>query len=161
MASRSVVSIVTTTACALVVASCSRTSRPQPAPVRTPLPAAAPVVDVTMSEYAFDYDPAVPPGRVVFRARNMGSIPHRITLFSLADDVPPIDVQLRGAERRLVEPIAGFYNRPPGEVGTFAVDLAPNQRYALICFVVDADGASHAVKGMSSEFRTAPVGGAG
>ncbi|MBW3643193.1 MAG: hypothetical protein KY447_09795 [Actinobacteria bacterium] len=41
-------------------------------------------------------------------------------------------MQLQGSERRLVELFAGFYARPPGDTGFFAIDLVPGQRYAMI-----------------------------
>lgn len=113
-----------------------------------------------MAEYRFDYDPAaIPAGRVVFRARNVGGEPHNLIMIPLAEDVPPIDVQLRGSERRLVEPFAGFYDRPPGDTGSFAVDLVAGQRYAMICTLPASDDEPHWKKGMVTEFRT--PGGAG
>lgn len=90
---------------------------------------------------------------MIFRIRNVGSIPHRLAVVPLPEDFPPIQEQLRGSERRFIDPIAGIYQRLPGSTGTFAVDLAPGRRYAMICFVVDPDDKSHAVKGMTSEFR--------
>ena len=119
------------------------------------LPTAPPVVGITMREYGFEYDVGIPAGRVVFVAQNAGRLPHRMVLVPLPDDVPPIDVQLRSTERRFVEPFAGFTDRAPGDAGSFAVDLDPGQRYAMICYVMGPDGQSHARKGMSSEFRTA------
>lgn len=117
-----------------------------------PLPSAPPVVVVTMTEYRYDYDPVIPAGRVVFQFVNEGSEDHRPSLLPLPEDMPPIDEQLRGSERRAAVPFAGVATRDPGETGTFAVDLAAGQRYALICFAVAPDGESHALKGMASEF---------
>ncbi len=109
-----------------------------------------------MDEYRFVYDDNIPPGRVVFDVTNAGRIPHRLSLLPLTEDFPPIDVQVRGSERRFINPFAGIPPREPGERGTFAVELAPGVRYALVCFLVDdQDNQSHAVKGMTSEFRTA------
>jgi len=84
--------------------------------------------------------------------RNTGTIPHRVTMLRLPDDLPPLDEQLKGTERRPISPFAGIYDRLPGREGTFAVDLAPGQRYGMVCFIVD-EGGSHAVRGMSTEFR--------
>lgn len=139
-----------------LLASCSTRQIGNAGPLDAPLPAPAPIVEVEMRDYAFDYDSAIPAGRVVFRARNIGKVAHRLALLPLPEDVPPIDEQLASSQRRFLEPFAAFANRPPGAVGSFAVNLAPGQRYAMICYVVDADGEPHYRKGMSSEFRTPP-----
>lgn len=117
------------------------------------LPASSPVVTVAMKDHSFDHPDAIPSGRVVFEFRNLGSTTHRATLLPLPDDLPPIDEQLRGDDRRAIDPLAAIYERRPGRTGTFAVDLVRGQRYAFVCFVVGEDGISHARKGMSSEFR--------
>lgn len=128
-------------------------------PMARSLPGRAATVEVTLREYAIGHSPHVPSGRVMFAVRNSGRVPHRPSLVPLSDDVPPIDEQLRGAERRAVSPFAGVTTLAPGERGVFAVDLEPGRRYAFICFAADEDGRPHAVKGMSSEFRAQPAGG--
>lgn len=132
----------------LATSACTASSAPT-----IPLPAGEPTVVVSMDEYGFHYQPDIPSGRVVFRFDNVGELPHRVTVVPLDEDVPPIVEQLQGSDRRTVSPLAGIPGRPPGASGTFAVDLVPGVRYALICFVEDADGQSHASKGMASEFR--------
>ncbi len=119
------------------------------------LPAPAPEVNVRLREYSIDYDHAVPAGRVVFRVQNDGSILHQVTLLPLPEDVPPIEVQIHGTDRRSIQPLADLHPRPPGTTGAFAADLVAGQRYALVDFLRDADGHSHAFKGMASEFRAA------
>lgn len=113
-----------------------------------------------MDDYQFDFDPSVPAGRVVFRLKNTGQDPHHLVLFPLPEDLPPIEEQLRGSQRRLLEPFAGIYDREPGDTGTFAVDLVPGRRYAMVCSIVADDGEPHWRKGMITEFRTpaAPTG---
>lgn len=127
-----------------------------PASDERPLPGRPPVIDVTMDEYTFKYPPRVPAGRVIFRVRNSGRLPHRLSVLPLPEDLPPIDEQLHGPNRLTVTPFAGIPTRKPGIPGTFAVDFVAGRRYAFICFVRDPDGQSHALKGMNSEFR--PVG---
>lgn len=139
----------------IALAACSPDSSPRSAP---PPPPAAPVVVVTMTDHRFDYDEPVPAGRVVFRVVNEGTVRHHLTMVPLAEDLPPIAEQLAGKERRLVKPFAGIYDREPGDSGTFAVDLAPGRRYALICSVVDENGEPHWRKGMVAEFRTPEPG---
>lgn len=116
------------------------------------LPPSPPVVEVGLREYAFDFDGPVPAGRVLLRVRNTGTVGHRVSLVPLSEDIPPIEEQLRGDERRVISPFAGVPVRDPGQEGVFAVDLVAGQRYALLCFVAAPDGQSHAVKGMASEF---------
>ncbi len=117
-----------------------------------PLPPSPTTVDVVMTEYRFQHQTAVPPGRVVFRVVNAGAEPHSLILVELEEDVPPIDEQLRSSNRRGAATFAQLPQRPPGSRDTFAVDLPPG-RYAFICFARDSAGESHALKGMSSELR--------
>jgi hypothetical protein len=149
-----------TATCAVVafaLVSCSAGPRPQSATVAPPEP--PPTVYVEMLDYRFDYDANIPSGRVVFQIVNAGDVPHQLTLFPLPDELPPIEEQLLGSERRYVDPFAGIYERAPGDTGTFAVDLEPDRRYAMVCYVVAPDGQPHFVKGMASEFRTPSVSG--
>jgi hypothetical protein len=106
-----------------------------------------------MQEYRFAYDAVIAPGRVVFDVRNDGRLQHRLALLPLPDDLPPIDVQVHGSQHRVVSPYAGVPDRRPGQRGVFAADLVAGRRYGLVCFLVDADGATHAFKGMTAEFR--------
>ncbi len=110
-----------------------------------------------MLDHRFEIGTPVPAGRVVFRFDNGGQTAHNVIMIPLAEDVPPIEVQLRGSERRLVEPFAGVYDRAPGETGSFAVDLVAGQRYAMVCSLPAEDGQPHWMKGMAIEFRT-PAG---
>jgi hypothetical protein len=130
----------------VVITSCQSSALPPP-------PQGSPVVVVNMEDYRYEHEPSIPAGRVVFRFVNTGVYTHRPSLLPLDEDVPPIDEQLQSSERRIVLPFAGVPDRQPGESGTFAVDLEPGRRYALICFFRDPDGVTHARKGMTSEFR--------
>lgn len=132
----------------LVFASCSGAKGSNAA-----LPKSPPVIVVTMKDHRFEHPPAIPAGRVIFQVPNTGGAPHRLTLFPLPEDVPPIDVQLRGGERRRAARFAGVPTQPPGATGKFAVNLVAGRRYAMVCFVQEPDGTSHAQRGMVSEFR--------
>ncbi len=136
--------------CALAMAVLASSCQTSAAEV---LPPSTPVVEVAMREYRFDYDTAIPSGRVVFRAVNTGSLLHRVVVFPMPDDLPPIDELLRGSGQRIMVPLAGIPPQVPGASGTFALDLTPG-RYAMICTMVSRAGnETHAVKGMASEFR--------
>jgi hypothetical protein len=104
-----------------------------------------------MREYRFDHA-TVPAGRVVLQVVNRGRLVHRMSLVPLPEELPPIDAQLHGDERRVLSTLAAIADTPPGASGSVAVDLTPG-RYAFICFLTDPDGESHALKGMADEFR--------
>ncbi|HJT93709.1 MAG TPA: sialidase family protein [Mycobacterium sp.] len=127
--------------------SCTSTSQTSAPPVAKPH-----ILDVVMREHRFEYDPEIPAGRVVFRVHNDGHLDHELVLFPVDEDFPPINIQLLGNERRPIYPIAGIPVQKPGDTGTFAVELTEGRRYAMACFVRDADG-QHDQKGMNSEFR--------
>ncbi|HUP68638.1 MAG TPA: sialidase family protein [Acidimicrobiales bacterium] len=147
-------SVVTSTAQDLFSTTVNH-ARPKANPKGRPssLPPAVPQVRVAMEDNRFEFDPKIPAGRVVFLTDNTGSDEHRLDLIPLADDMPPIDAQLRGDQRRQVSSVANVTTRRPGQSGSFAVDLVAGRRYALVCFVRDSDGRIHAVKGMNAEFR--------
>ncbi len=119
------------------------------------LPTSPPVISINVYDHGFKYDKQIPPGRVVFRFLSTGEVDHSPALIPLAEDVPPINEQLHGSVRRTVAPFAGIPTLRPGEQGTFAVDLAPGHRYALVDFAQGPDGRILALQGGSSEFRTA------
>lgn len=116
-------------------------------------PPSVPEVEVDMYDYGFRFDTSVPAGRVIFRVRNTGSVPHRVTLVPLPEDVPPIEEQVAGDERRTVNPLGATNRRAPGTGSAFAVDLEKGRRYALICYEKDDEGVVHARKGGAAEFR--------
>lgn len=117
-----------------------------------PLPPSPPRVGISLLDHRFELDGDVPAGRVIVEVANRGTTTHALDLIELADDLPPLDQQLRGSERRGVPTVARVPGRSPGQSTRFAVDLAPG-RYGLVCFVPDADGLTHAQKGMNLEFR--------
>lgn len=133
-------------ALALLAASCGGQSK------EAPLPPAPRVVDITMRDYSYDYNPRIPRGRVVFRAHNLGRRPHEIVLVPLPSNFPPIDEQLHSKTRRPLGPLARLHPLRPGTSDAFAVDLAPG-RYAMVDFVRGRDGVINGLKGMNSEFR--------
>lgn len=141
-----------TAALALAAAACSASDGE---PKGAPLPAKAATVTVSMADYAFVYAKRVPAGRVVFAVRNAGSVPHRLSVFALADGDPPIEAQLAGTGPL---PPSLLQNMPvlaPGESSSFAVDLMPGGRYALASLQRGPRGVLDAELGMTSEFRAA------
>lgn len=110
------------------------------------------MVPVSMREYGYSYEPPKASGRIVFNVDNNGRVDHEMVLIVVGDEIPPIDEQLRSGERLVVPTVARMTPKAPGGWGALAVDLVPG-RYAMVCFVQDADGGQHAQKGMSTEFR--------
>lgn len=129
---------------AAALTSCSQ-ARPEP------LPPPPHRITVTMDEYSFKHPATVPSGRVVFEVVNAGRRHHKLALVPLPDDFPPVAEQLKGADRRVVTPLAGVVPQAPGARTTFAVNL-DRQRYGLFCFIVEPD-ADHPRLGMASEVR--------
>lgn len=84
-----------------------------------------------MSEYRFDHPTGIPAGRVVFAVTNGGTVAHELRLRPLPEDMPPIEEQLRGSDRRILTSFAGVPSLEPGQSASFAVDLVPGRRYAL------------------------------
>jgi len=121
-------------------------------PDKAALPKGPQRISVSMTEYRFSYAENLRAGRVFFVISNKGLLVHHMSLSALPDDFPPLSEQLKGAVRRSIVPLAAIPDLPPGDAATLAVDLRPG-RYGLLCFVVDGDHVSHAVKGMVSEFR--------
>lgn len=112
-----------------------------------------------MHEYRYDLSTTIlPAGRVVFRFHNAGTEPHSPALLPLDEDVPPIDVQVKSLERRVVAPFASVNERRPGATGTFAVDLVAGRRYAFVCYATAPDGEAHTRKGMTWETRAVAPG---
>lgn len=109
-------------------------------------------VALSMTEYHYGYTAPKQAGRVVFDVVNAGKERHNLVVFALADDFPPIDEQLRGTDRRSTQPIAALPTLRPGERANYAFDVAPNQRYAFVCFVATADEVIHGTRGMNTEF---------
>lgn len=132
-----------------VLGSCST----EPANSGVALPPPAPQIDVALREYRFDLAPELPVGRVVFRFTNEGGEPHEPALLRLDDDFPVVQDEVRNDESRQLLPYTGIPTQPPGSTGTFAVDLVPGQRYALVCFLSNPQGEGHARLGMTWEAR--------
>lgn len=105
-----------------------------------------------MRDYWFDFDGrSIPRGRVVFRITNAGAQFHKLALVSLPDDFPPIEDQVRGSNRRVIDELVSSPPLRPGASDTFAAELAPG-RWGFIDFFIGPEG-SHAAKGMAAEFR--------
>ena len=131
--------------------------------VPTPIPAGVSTVDLRLQEFAFVYDRnAVAGGNVAFNISNVGQQMHEVLLAKLD---PNLNLQQAimnpdGPPPPGFDVLAHAGPWPPGERTTlvFTQPLAAG-RYAFLCFVPDADGTPHALKGMISEFTVTGSGG--
>lgn len=135
------------TAAAVVAGGCSS----QPA-ARGPLPPPPQIVDVTITEFHFAYNPVINAGRVVFVGHNAGHVAHTMRLFPIDDSVPPVDAQLHGTKRIFPRAFGGTRVRP-GTSNAFAVQLVHGQRYFMLDLDRGPDGSIYALKGLDTEFR--------
>lgn len=119
--------------------------------VSKPLPPPVPTLDVHMTDYRYQHQPAALAGRLVFRIANAGSVEHTLTLLRMPDDfTKPPQALFVDSTVRTFGVTANLFPHKPGTTGTFAVDLQPG-RYALVCFLTDSDGRKHFEHGMVSE----------
>lgn len=121
-------------------------------PARAALPPPPQIIQVTISDDHYAYNPLIHPGRVVFNSRNVGRVAHTILIAPVSDDYPPVDEQLHGKERRSIDFLAGTRLKP-GASSSFALDLVAGQRYYMVDFDRAPDGEIYALKGLDSEFR--------
>lgn len=116
-----------------------------------PLPAAPNVLDVTMAEYRFQHAPTVSGGRVVFRVRNTGKLPHQLVLIQTPKQTPGGRTSKPGGVQAAV-PLAITPDQGPGDAISFAQDLGPGE-YRLMCLLTDPGGKQHLREGMRSDLR--------
>jgi hypothetical protein len=121
------------------------------------LPSDPPEITVTLDEEGLEHTGPIPAGRVVFRVANRGENKHRLSVWPMSDDEPPIGEQLTNDQREIRAPFAGIALLEPGETTAFAVNLEPDARYAFVDTATDPadpEGRSYAQQGSHAEFRT-------
>lgn len=119
---------------------------------RAPLPPPAQIINVTITAHHYGYNPTIRSGRTVFVGHNVDRAVHVLILYPIADDVPPVDVQLHGTHRVSIQMVAGMQVNP-GMTDSFALDLVRHQRYFMLDFGRGPDGTVYALHGLDSEFR--------
>lgn len=114
-------------------------------------------VDVTASEYTFDFDTAVPAGRNSFVLTNAGQEAHFMGLTKIAPG-QTLDAALAydgdPSEAGIVtNPVPDSNLAAPGggDEEVLTVDLEPGE-WGMVCFVTASDGKTHADKGMAVPF---------
>lgn len=121
-----------------------------------PVPDPVPTVDVELADDDLTLDKPVPAGHVVFHVTNSGTRPHRVLLFPLGDDWPPIHEEIANDIDQPVLPRARVPNLEPGETGRFATDLTEGKRYGLIDRSTAPNGTQHLMLGVAGEFTAQP-----
>lgn len=152
------------------LAACSVKETPKAADSTAAAPAAAPaaaasapnVVNVTASEYKFDAPAEVPAGMTTFNLTNSGKEIHHISLIKL-DSAKTMDDLMAGmkamkpgmAPPGWVIPAGGPNAAAPGGTTSLTMNLEAGN-YVLVCFVPDAKGVPHVMKGMAKAMTVTP-----
>ena len=107
-------------------------------------------VDMDLVEYSFLFDEsAAQDGDVVFYVANSGAQPHEIELMKLPDGVNAQDLRDREDVPAGVQTLGLFGPLDPGESRVLALASKLDAgRYALVCYLSDPSGQSHAALGM-------------
>lgn len=113
------------------------------------------VVDVKFSDFAFEIQPEIPAGLVMFNATNSGTEEHHLTLIKVPDGSTFEEVlgRLPAMETDPTTAVAGLdlYPGPngvaPGGEGAVLVNMTPGE-YVALCVISSPDGVVHALKGM-------------
>jgi hypothetical protein len=108
---------------------------------RLPLyPDGFPVVDVKMTEYAFEFDKSRVGRNMVLKLANAGRTVHEFVLFQIM----PV-----GYEHSVAR---GAWMFEPGQTNDVVLAGLEPGNYAMVCCVTDPDHKAHCDKGMRTEF---------
>lgn len=116
---------------------------------------------VVGTDYAFTVADTVPAGRTRIAFTNRGLVRHELSLARLKPGVTLADVMRAQQEGKSPGDFligAGVLIAEGGETDPIALsaDLAPGERYAMVCFFSDSAGAPpHVALGMMKEFVVA------
>jgi len=100
-----------------------------------------PVVEVKMTEYAFEFDKSRVARDMVLKLVNAGRTEHEFVLFKIMPSGPEHSVA-RGA----------WYFEPGKTIDVVLAGLEPGD-YAMVCCLTDPDKTAHCDKGMRTEFK--------
>jgi hypothetical protein len=99
-----------------------------------------PVIDVKMTEYAFEFDKSRVARNMVLKLANQGRTEHEFVLFQMMPS---------GWENSVAR---GAWHFEPGKtIDVVLAGLEPG-KYAMVCCLRDADDKAHCDKGMRTEF---------
>jgi hypothetical protein len=123
-------------------------------------PHANPVVTVVAKDFSYVAPASIPAGPTTFRLVNHGPSVHHLTIIRLNAGKTVQDLVAAfshpGPPPAWAVAEGGPNAVDPGTVSEAIVDLAPGN-YALVCFVPDANGVPHMMKGMVSAMKVMPA----
>jgi len=135
---------------------------PAPAPAAAAAPAAANVVNVVASDYKYDAPATIPAGLTTFHMTNNGKEPHQANLIRLDSGKTYNDLAnaIKNMKPNAPPPgwvvTAGGPNAvAPGGSADVTMNLAAGN-YAIVCFIPDAKGVPHVMKGMGQGITVTP-----
>ncbi|HEY4319725.1 MAG TPA: hypothetical protein VGM77_01000 [Gemmatimonadales bacterium] len=129
----------------------------RPAPTASSAAPAAPISEITLSDYAIAAPTTMPAGYVTFRTRNSGKEDHQAGLIRL-DSNKTID-DFRAAVAKSGPPPAWItLMGGPQNSSEVTIDLTPGN-YVWYCMIPGPDGVPHVAKGMLAAMTVTPASG--
>jgi hypothetical protein len=109
-------------------------------------------VDVVAKDYEFEVTPTLAAGRTSFVLTNHGTEAHFLLVSKLKDGVPMDEALAMEDPSGVIEGEweSGLAVADGTDEEVITLDLVPG-KYALLCFVPNADGTPHAFMGMATE----------
>lgn len=150
----------------VTMGACSVKEAPKTAAVDStaaiPAAVAPNVVNLTATEYKFDAPAEVPAGLTTFTLTNNGKEMHHAALIKL-DSGKTMDDMMAGMKAMKpgspppgwVIPAGGANAAAPTATSSLTMNLQPGN-YVLACFIPDAKGVPHVMKGMSKALTVTP-----
>ena len=111
-------------------------------------------VDIDLVDYGFEFDRSqITSGNLAFNISNTGEEPHELVLSRVPADLDIEEALQSEEEPEGVEDIGFAGPWVPGtNLTSILVDELEPGRYVMLCFIPDAEGTPHALKGMWAEF---------
>lgn len=140
------------------------------APEGDPVPEPVQQIEIDATEYAFEISPdpagGLVPGWTLLEFHNVGAEAHQVMFARIKDGVDMAELAAAAADDssgaaaiEFVDMLGGVSYIGPGQDTTALVEL-PEGTILAMCYVPDADGVAHALRGMSTALAVPPAGAA-